>query len=54
MGKALHRISNWSQYNRSLIKRGSLTFWDDEDAVSNWFHEQHHGRRGRSPLYTDQ
>ena len=54
MGKARHPISNWSQYNKSLIKRGSLTFWVDEDAVSNWFHDEHHGRRGRSPLYTDQ
>ncbi|WP_408907773.1 hypothetical protein [Aeromonas salmonicida] len=30
MGTSLHAISNWSQYNRSLVKRGSLTFWVDE------------------------
>ncbi|MBV7437054.1 IS5 family transposase [Aeromonas sp. sif2416] len=54
MGKSLHAISNWSQYNKSLVKRGSLTFWVDEAAVRNWFHQEHHGRRGRSPLYTDQ
>ena len=54
MGKSLHAISNWSQYNKSLIKRGSLTFWVDEEAMRNWFHQDHHGRRGRSPLYTDQ
>jgi hypothetical protein len=24
MVKSLHAISNWSQYNRSLVKRGSL------------------------------
>ncbi|WP_275045026.1 hypothetical protein [Aeromonas salmonicida] len=29
MGKALHPITNWPQYNRSLINRGSLTFWVD-------------------------
>ena len=54
MGKSLHPISNWSQYNKSLINRGSLTFWVDEEAVNNWFHDTHHGQRGRSQLYTDQ
>ncbi len=53
MGKSLHAISNWSQYNRSLVKRGSLTFWVDEHVVRNWFHQEHHGRRGRSALYID-
>ena len=54
MGKSLHAISNWSQYNCSLVKRGSLTFWVDENVVHNWFHQEHHGRRGLSALYTDQ
>ncbi|WP_447826106.1 transposase, partial [Aeromonas salmonicida] len=54
MGKSLHAITNWSQYNKSLIYRGSLTFWVDAAAMNNWFHHDHHGRRGRSQLYTDQ
>ena len=54
MGKSLHPITNWSQYNRSLISRGSLTFWIDVAAMNNRFHHDHHGRRGRSQLYTDQ
>ncbi|MEH8161459.1 IS5 family transposase [Aeromonas veronii] len=54
MGKSLHPITNWSQYNKSLSHRGSLTFWVDADAMDNWFHHDHHGRRGRSQLYTDQ
>ena len=54
MGKSLHPVVNWSQYNRSLINRGSLTFWVDAEAMNNWFHQDHHGRRGRSTLYTDQ
>ncbi len=33
MGKALHSISNWPQYNKSLVKRGSLIFWVDEMAL---------------------
>ncbi|TNI24289.1 IS5/IS1182 family transposase, partial [Aeromonas salmonicida] len=33
---------------------GSLTFWVDAEAMDNWFHQDHHGKRGRSQLYTDQ
>ena len=54
MGSSLHPITNWPQYNKSLINRGSLTFWVDAEAMSNWFHHDHHGRRGRCQLYTDQ
>ena len=29
-----------------LINRGSLTFWVDAETMNNWFHHDHHGRRG--------
>lgn len=54
MGTSLHPITNWPTYNKSLINGGSLTFWIDTEAMSNWFHHDNHGRRGRSTLYTDQ
>ncbi len=56
MGTSRHPIPivNWSHYNKSLSHHGSLTFWVDAAAINNWFHQDHHGRRGRSPLYTDQ
>ncbi len=54
MGTSLLPITNWPQYNQSLINCGSLSFWVDAEAMSNWFHHEHHGRRGRSQLYTDQ
>ena len=50
MGKVLHPITNWPQYNN----HGSLTVWIDAEAMDNWFHQDHHGKRGRSQLYTDQ
>ena len=34
-----YRVRNWSEYNRALVRRGSLTFWIDEQAVSGWRHE---------------
>ena len=53
MGKARHNISNWRQYNRALINRGSLTFWVDEQAIEQWYCGEHHGRRGRGFQYSD-
>jgi len=47
MGKVRHNISNWRQYNRALVNRGSLTFWIDEQAIEQWYCQEHHGRRGR-------
>lgn len=38
MGQRLKKI-NWSKYNRELIQRGSITFWIDEGALANWFHD---------------
>lgn len=53
MGKALHNISNWRQYNRALINRGSLTFRVDEQVIKQWYCSEHHGRRGRGFQYSD-
>ncbi|MFQ1894637.1 IS5 family transposase [Aeromonas veronii] len=52
--KSASWVTNWPQYNKSLLNRGSLTFWVDAEAMRNWFHHDHHRRRGRSQLYTDQ
>ena len=31
-----YKVRNWSQYNESLKKRGSLSLWVSEDAVKKW------------------
>ncbi len=54
MGTSLQPIVNWPKYNKSLINRGSLTFWVDAEAMRNWFQHDHHGRQGLSQRYTDQ
>ncbi len=28
-----YRVRNWSEYNRALVRRGSQTFWIDEQAI---------------------
>ncbi len=50
--KAKYRIRNWSDYNRSLVNRGSLTFWIAEDLLANWIEKEKSGGRGASPRYT--
>jgi hypothetical protein len=50
--KAKYRIRNWRDYNRSLVNRGSLTFWISEDLLANWIEQEKTGGRGASPRYT--
>jgi hypothetical protein len=53
MGKSKHRITNWPEYNKALVNRGSLTFWIDEQAIKQWCCTEHHGGRGRGFQYSD-
>jgi len=41
-----YRIRNWPEYNRALVRRGSLTFWVDEQAVRGWRDAGGTGPRG--------
>lgn len=45
MAKTTYRIDNWSDYNRALIQRGSLTVWVSEEAIDQWQYqgENQHG-----------
>ncbi|ABZ77990.1 hypothetical protein Shal_3444 [Shewanella halifaxensis HAW-EB4] len=35
MGESKHKITNWSQYNKALVNRGSPAFWIDEQAIKS-------------------
>jgi len=50
--KAKYRIRNWKEYNRSLVNRGSLTFWISDELLANWVEKEKTGERGASPRYT--
>ena len=45
MAATTYRISNWHDYNRALVQRGSLTVWVSEEAIERWRYdgESHHG-----------
>ena len=34
--KKPYKISNWSEYEKSLRQRGSLTIWISDDAIDAW------------------
>lgn len=47
MSKLLYKTTNWKQYNKALINRGSLTFWIDEGR------ETKQGKCGRPRRFSD-
>jgi Transposase DDE domain len=46
-------LRNWSQYQRALIRRGSLTLWVSEEAVTTWHVGARPGWRGAPHIYSD-
>ena len=50
--KQQYRVRNWREYNAALVKRGSLTVWLDEAALSDWMEPHRSGRRGASRTYS--
>jgi len=46
-------IRNWGEYNKALKRRGSITFWFDDDALGQWHACASTGKRGRPCLYAD-
>jgi hypothetical protein len=54
MSKKTYRVRNWSEYNKSLRNRGSLTFWISEKIVNEWQSKgDRSGKRGRPLKYAD-
>jgi len=53
--KASYRVRNWADYNQSLVNRGSITVWIDEEVIANWHPEPPDQRqRGGQTKYSDQ
>ena len=49
--KQRHRVTNWSEYDTALRRRGSLTVWFTEEAVAAWAAEPR-TTRGGQPRYS--
>jgi hypothetical protein len=48
-----YRLRNWRDYNASLVKRGSLTLWIEEDIATWWLTMDKSGKPGASQTYSD-
>ncbi len=52
--KTKYKVTNWSNYNKSLINRGSITFWFSQDTIKNWVSCKPTGEKGRPEIYSDE
>ena len=52
-GKLTYKITNWKQYNESLVQRGSIAVWFSDDALANWEHSNDEIKVGRPFTYSD-
>ena len=50
--KIVYRISNWSDYDRALVQRGSLTVWIDPDVRKYWTYDGP-AQRGAQYIYSE-
>ena len=53
MAKQKFKVTNWRNYNKALINRGSVTFWLDDEAIQAWYEPATHTSRGRPQRYSD-
>jgi hypothetical protein len=51
--KQQYRIRNWTEYNKALANRGSITLWFDEDVIQAWLNFSRSGHRGKPRTYGD-
>ncbi len=35
--KQKFKVTNWGEYNDSLRRRGNITVWLSDDAISQWY-----------------
>src|SRR3972149_1697557 len=52
-GKLSYRITNWREYNESLVCRGDVTFWFSDDMIENWEHANDEPKVGHPFVYSD-
>jgi hypothetical protein len=51
--KGCYRVTNWREYNESLVRRGDVTLWFSEDALTSWEHANDEPKVGRPFTYSD-
>ena len=46
--KTLYRVKNWSEYDKALVQRGSITIWLSADLEKSW---QYAGEKQRGSQF---
>ena len=49
----VYRVSNWAEYDRTLVQRGDITLWFSPDATDTWTPGPS-GKRGGQRKFSDQ
>jgi hypothetical protein len=52
-GRSKFKITNWKEYNASLVQRGSINFWIHKDAISEWHPKTKVKKHGGQIQYSD-
>jgi hypothetical protein len=50
---ACYRVTNWREYNESLVRRGDITLWFSDEALASWEHANEERKVGRPFTYSD-
>ena len=50
--KTRYRVTNWAEYDRSLVQRGDITMWISAEAIKAW-KAKSAGKRGAPKKYSD-
>lgn len=48
-----YRVTNWREYNESLVRRGDITLWFSDEALASWEHANEGVKVGRPFTYSD-
>ncbi len=51
--KTKYRVTNWSEYNDALRKRGDITVWFTDEAIDAWVPDRVPGQKGRPLEYSE-
>lgn len=52
-GKSRYKVKNWSEYNKSLVRRGRIDFWIDKEVIEQWHPKASTKKKGGQQLYSD-
>lgn len=53
IGKVKYKPRSWHDYNKSLVQRGNLNLWLNEEVIKNWLKPDCVNAKGAPRRYSD-